>query len=1606
MGGGGKGTTTTTQTMQIPPEVMARYNAVNARADKTAQQPFQAYSNNANAFVAPLTPTQQAGIQNTNIMAGAAQPFYQAGAGLTAQGAQSVNPQALNIGQFYNPYTQAVAAPTLQALQQQQAVERSSLVNPQTAKSFGGDRSGIVQANLNRQQDLATAQAIAPIYQNAFQQALGAAQQQQGVGLAAEQANANRALQAGAQFGQLGTGAQQAGLAGAQAQLGAGTTEQQTQQAGLQALYNQWQQQQAYPFQIAQFLANIAMGTGSLSGNTTTSVQQGGGGFFSSDERLKENIEKVGKTNDGQNIYRYNYKGDPRTQIGLLAQEVAHKHPDAVGQAGGYLTVNYRDATDDAVRDHKADGGSEIGTSAYNISAPSAMITGPNIGLGALELPKMVGGGGLPIQAGAINPASQGLLAPKATGYSLGTKEGAEAELASLKGADIGKSQSGGEYFHQRTKALEDFLNDYNQNSSQGGLVASPGAFARGGYAYGGAPDMSAILAAIQQAGAYYGGQGGQGKTAGSLYGTPVQIGQYQMARGADIKPVQQKSGIEQANQIANLTAKGAELYKGLKPEDKKEEKKVDKDNPTNVGSTASYTKDANGKITSVNGSPVYSGPKIEGSASTPSQGLSPPSGFLSGSSNINADTSDDMLKYPDTFVSGGDFDFARGGLAGREHYNSQGYVNASGGLYGTGEDDDNALGKTLGQKLEHYTMAQPGKIASPQQASGLANTTHAVGALGSAKKLYDWGSKLASSGEAAAAPAGTAGVGSLTGAAAGEGALGASTLGAGAGELGSLTAAGAGLGEGLGAATLGTGAAAAEGAGLLGTLGAGAAAAGEGIMSVLPFLAFLSDRRAKHDVENVGRLNDGQPVYRFKYNGDNKTRMGLMAQDVEQDHPEAVKGLGGVKMVDYKKATNEAAGLAGRRHYQSAGVVPTLDEDGNPIVADEPSSKGDRLNLAPERERIAVPMVERAPTPPRDIPAKPRTIEAPSREEEPSGLGSFVSGAGNFVSGLGKKLAEKDETFWVPAIAGLGSMLASPNKTFLGALGSGLVGGTEAYGNLQKQTSDQLKQRFDIAKSRFKGPNLVTDEKGSRWVWEDSRYGDLIDQNEYQRRMNEFIGSTPTEVKSATTPTKTENAPAAASSAPVTTAKNVVSEPAPRLEPRKTVEPVASTTEENTTVVPAVPKLTAKEAAPALTQAAPSAAQIPAKDREVSPLTLQEDALKNDALWKDVDPSRNPRILLPQVAVLDQKIKKLEEQAQASTDLALKAGERSPDQAKIFQSQATNYQTQADRLRKDRDDKAAAAQKAIDAAVAFQVKAGETRTAKQVESQFELVETMLPDGSTVFKPKSQILQGDKPISAGAGSPTGEVAANSLPDNVKKLPESALKLRDKIGEEELKMADDYKRRQVASSRVTGLLDILTKYETGKFAEQKGDIIGKLNALGIKVDPTVSADPAKFEVFMKGAIKNVFDDLPGGKILLAEIAGLSKANANAGMQPAANAKILGDALAAIKYEDKYTLDYAKWRSEHPNAYSPMDTIRFNEEWLKNNNLNDYKKEVERTTGYVGQKLPANLNEAVHGKAYYLPEQKAVYFFDKNHKDASGKVIGGWTKTDPLAGGASQ
>jgi hypothetical protein len=96
-------------------------------------------------------------------------------------------------------------------------------------------------------------------------------------------------------------------------------------------------------------------GGGTVGGNLLSGVGSGLGSLGSglgsmfamfSDERLKDDIAPVGKLFDGQNVYSYRYKGDDTPRIGLMAQEVEKRTPEAVVEIGGYKAVDYGRATE------------------------------------------------------------------------------------------------------------------------------------------------------------------------------------------------------------------------------------------------------------------------------------------------------------------------------------------------------------------------------------------------------------------------------------------------------------------------------------------------------------------------------------------------------------------------------------------------------------------------------------------------------------------------------------------------------------------------------------------------------------------------------------------------------------------------------------------------------------------------------------------------------------------------------------------------------------------------------------------------------------------------------------------------------------------------------------------------------------------------------------------------------------------------------------------------------------------------------------------------------------------------------------------------------------
>lgn len=110
---------------------------------------------------------------------------------------------------------------------------------------------------------------------NAGNMGINAAGQQ----LGADENNAARSLQAAQGMQSLGIDAQNTSLQGADAMMKAGILEQNQQQAQLNVPYQQFLQQQAYPYQQLQWLASIATGTGSQAGGNSTTTSPGASPF-------------------------------------------------------------------------------------------------------------------------------------------------------------------------------------------------------------------------------------------------------------------------------------------------------------------------------------------------------------------------------------------------------------------------------------------------------------------------------------------------------------------------------------------------------------------------------------------------------------------------------------------------------------------------------------------------------------------------------------------------------------------------------------------------------------------------------------------------------------------------------------------------------------------------------------------------------------------------------------------------------------------------------------------------------------------------------------------------------------------------------------------------------------------------------------------------------------------------------------------------------------------------------------------------------------------------------------------------------------------------------
>jgi len=219
--------------------------------------------------VAQLSALEQAGITQSG-QTGIGAPTVGAGIGSILNASAPVGQQQIN--QYLNPYQQFV---TDEIVKQGQMMQNQLGAKAVGAGAFGGGREGVQQAVLQGETLGKVGQSLA----SGFQTALGAAQRQQQVGLAA-----------GQQLGQMGAQQQQMAQGDINQLMAAGGLQRQLAQATLDAQRQSTLQQQYEPYQRAEFLANlyaagpktqsgVTMGTGPSTSPFAQAVGTGIGAF-------------------------------------------------------------------------------------------------------------------------------------------------------------------------------------------------------------------------------------------------------------------------------------------------------------------------------------------------------------------------------------------------------------------------------------------------------------------------------------------------------------------------------------------------------------------------------------------------------------------------------------------------------------------------------------------------------------------------------------------------------------------------------------------------------------------------------------------------------------------------------------------------------------------------------------------------------------------------------------------------------------------------------------------------------------------------------------------------------------------------------------------------------------------------------------------------------------------------------------------------------------------------------------------------------------------------------------------------------------------------------
>jgi hypothetical protein len=282
-GGGGSSTGTQTQIQELPE--WARGYAKNT-LEKTAalsEKPYEAYNAPRIAGFSPMQQQAQQDAAGMQTNAGTGMGMGLAGAAALGGLNQDYQGGQFSGGRFGNRQAAQYMSPYIENAMQPQlreAQRSSDIMGQQNAAkavgqgAFGGSRSGLVEAERQRNLGMQQGDIRAKGYQTAYEQAANQFNQDMTRGLTAQQlgeqsrqfgANLglqglNTALQGAGQLGTLGSQQFQQGMDINKLQNAYGGQQQALRQQGLSQAYQDFQNEQNYPYKQLGFMSDMIRG--------------------------------------------------------------------------------------------------------------------------------------------------------------------------------------------------------------------------------------------------------------------------------------------------------------------------------------------------------------------------------------------------------------------------------------------------------------------------------------------------------------------------------------------------------------------------------------------------------------------------------------------------------------------------------------------------------------------------------------------------------------------------------------------------------------------------------------------------------------------------------------------------------------------------------------------------------------------------------------------------------------------------------------------------------------------------------------------------------------------------------------------------------------------------------------------------------------------------------------------------------------------------------------------------------------------------------------------------------------------------------------------------